>query len=55
MKVHSLIPLSLADEVLREVMDKYMVKGLYPKLKALYMTKSLIKKLYLKQPYSFSK
>lgn len=49
MKAHNSIQLCLADEVLREVADEETASGLWLKLEALYMTKSLTNKLYLKQ------
>jgi hypothetical protein len=48
-KAHSAILLSLSDEVLREVADEETAAGLWKKLKSLYMKKSLMNRLYLKQ------
>ncbi|KAF7841267.1 Retrovirus-related Pol polyprotein from transposon TNT 1-94 [Senna tora] len=45
----STILLSLADDVLREVVDEKSAAGLWLKLETLYMTKSLTNRLYLKQ------
>ena len=48
-KAHNAIQLCLADKVLREVVDKDTAASLWLKLESLYMIKSLINKLYLKQ------
>ena len=48
-KAHSLILLSLSDEVLYEVSDEETAAGLWLKLEKLYMTKSLSNKLLLKR------
>ena len=48
-KAHSLIILSLGDEVLREVAGETTAAGVWLKLEGLYMTKSLTNKLYLKK------
>lgn len=54
-KAHSVIILSLGDRVLREVSKEVTAVGLWNKLKALYMTKLLANRLYLKKRlYSFS-
>ena len=53
-KAHSAILLSLGDKVLRQVSKETMASGLWVKLESLYMTKSLVNRLYLKQAlYSF--
>lgn len=46
---HSAIQLSLADEVLREIVDEDTTVGLWLKLESRYMTKSLTNRLYMKQ------
>ena len=43
------IQLSLADEVLREVVEEKTAAGLWLKLESRYMTKSLTNRLYMKQ------
>ncbi|GJX46602.1 hypothetical protein Tco_0271792 [Tanacetum coccineum] len=48
-KAHSTILLSLLDEVLYEVADEETNTGVWKKLEKLYMTKSLMNKLLLKQ------
>nr|KYP59893.1 Retrovirus-related Pol polyprotein from transposon TNT 1-94 [Cajanus cajan] len=48
-KAHSLILLSLSDEVLYEVADQETASGLWLKLEKLYMTKSICNKLLLKR------
>lgn len=48
-KAHSTILLSLADEVIYEVSDEETAASLWLKLESLCMTKSLTKKLPLKQ------
>lgn len=46
--------MSLGDKVLRQVSKETTTSGLWVKLKSLYMTKSLVNHLYLKQAlYSF--
>ena len=53
-KAHSTIILSLKDRVLREVLKEKTTAGSWAKLEGLYMTKSLVNRLYLKQAlYSF--
>lgn len=53
-KAHSAILLSLGDKVLRKVSKEKTAAGLWSKLESLYMTKSLVNRLYLKQAlYSF--
>lgn len=53
-KYHIAIILSLGDKVLRQVSKKKTVVGVWSKLEVLYMTKSLVNRLYLKQIlYSF--
>ena len=53
-KAHSAIILSLGDKVLRQVSKKTTAVGVWLKLEGLYMTKSLVNRLYLKQSlYSF--
>src|SRR3954471_23054695 len=53
-KAHSAILLSLGDKVLRQVSKETTASGLWVKLESLYMTKSLVNRLYLKQAlYSF--
>ena len=47
-KAHSLILLSLSDEVLYEVANEGTASGLWLKLENLYMTKSICNKLFLK-------
>ena len=46
-KAHSLILLSLSDEVLYEVANEETASGLWLKLEKLYMTKSIYNKLFL--------
>nr|KYP68892.1 Retrovirus-related Pol polyprotein from transposon TNT 1-94 [Cajanus cajan] len=46
-KEHSLIILSLGDDVLREVAGETTAAGVWKKVEGLYMTKSLTNKLYL--------
>lgn len=48
-KAHSLILLSLFDEVLYEVVDEETASGLWLKLEKVYMTKSICNKLVLKR------
>ena len=48
-KAHSTIMLCLADDVITEVAEEESASGLWFKLENLYMTKSLTKKLLLKQ------
>ncbi|GJT21706.1 hypothetical protein Tco_0891643 [Tanacetum coccineum] len=48
-KAHSIILLCLSDEVIYEVADEETAAGVWKKLEKLYMTKSLINKLLLKQ------
>uniref|UniRef100_A0A803PQ28 Uncharacterized protein n=1 Tax=Cannabis sativa TaxID=3483 RepID=A0A803PQ28_CANSA len=48
-KAHSAIPLSLEDEVPREVIDEESAMGLWNKLGSIYMKKLLTNKLYLKK------
>ena len=48
-KAHSLIILSLGDKVLREVSKEVTSASLWIKLESIYMTKSLVKRLFLKQ------
>jgi hypothetical protein len=48
-KAHSTIILSLGDRVLREVSKETTVAGIWSKLEGLYMTKSLVNRLYLKK------
>jgi hypothetical protein len=48
-KAHSIILLSLSDGVLREVANEETASGLWKKLESLYMKKSLINCLFLKQ------
>jgi hypothetical protein len=48
-KAHNIILLSLSDGVLREVADEETASGLWKKLESLYMKKSLINCLFLKQ------
>ena len=48
-KAHSLILLSLSDEVLYEVVEEQTAAGLWLKLEKLYMTKSICNKLLLKR------
>lgn len=53
-KAHSAIILSLGDKVLRQVSKETTAAGVWSKLEGLYMTKSLVNRLYLKQSlYSF--
>src|ERR1044072_3165040 len=53
-KAHSAILLSLGDKVLRQVSKETTAVGLWVKLESLYMTKSLVNRLYMKQAlYSF--
>ena len=47
--IHSLILLSLSDEVLYEVANEETASGLWLKLEKLYMTKSICNKLFLKR------
>jgi len=48
-KVHSLIPLSLSDEILYGVFEELIVVGLWPKLEKIFMTKSTCNKFLLKK------
>ena len=48
-KAHSLILLSMSDEVLYEVANEETASGLWLKLEKLYMTKSICNKLFLKR------
>ncbi|KAJ4704466.1 Retrovirus-related Pol polyprotein from transposon TNT 1-94 [Melia azedarach] len=48
-KAHSTIMLSLADDIITEIVGEETVQGLWVKLEGLYMTKSLTNKLFLKQ------
>ena len=48
-RAHSTIPLSLVDEVLREVADKTTAVGLWKKLESRYQKRSLSNKLYQKK------
>lgn len=48
-KAHSMILLSLSDEVLYEVSEETTAAGLWLKLEKLYLTKSLCNKLLLKR------
>ena len=53
-KAHSVIILSLGDKVLRKVSKEKIVARVWSSLESLYMTKSLVNCLYLKQAlYSF--
>lgn len=53
-KALNTIILSLGDKVLRQVSKKKMTTGVWRKLEGLYMTKSLVNHMYLKQAlYSF--
>ena len=53
-KAHSAIILSLGDKVLRKVSKERTGAGVRSKLESLYMRKSLVNRLYLKQAlYSF--
>jgi len=53
-KAHSEIILSLGDKVLRQVSKEKTTTGIWSNLEGLYMTKSLVNRLYLKQAlYSF--
>ena len=53
-KAHSVLILCLADNVLREVSKETTAAGIWSKLAALHMTKSLANWLYMKQKlYSF--
>nr|KYP54750.1 Retrovirus-related Pol polyprotein from transposon TNT 1-94 [Cajanus cajan] len=53
-KAHSAIIMSLGDKVLRQVAKEKTTIGVWSKLEGLYMTKSLVNRLYLKQDlYSF--
>jgi len=54
-KAHSVIVLSLKDKVLRHVLKEKTAARLWIKLEILYMTKSLVNNLYLKQTlYSYN-
>lgn len=54
-KAHNIIILSLYDKVLRHVSKDKTTTGVWSKLEGLYMTKSLINRLFLKQSlYSFN-
>src|SRR3954464_10360508 len=48
-KAHIAILLSLSDKVLQQVSKETATSGLWVKLESLYMTKSLVNRLYLKQ------
>lgn len=48
-KAHSTILLSLADKIIIKVLGVDIAVGLWLELESLYMTKSLTKKLFLKQ------
>ena len=48
-KAYSAIFLSFGDKVLRQVSKEKITTGLWTKLKSLYMMKSLVKRLYVKQ------
>ena len=53
-KAHNAIILSLRDKVLRKVSKEKTAAEIWSKLEGLYMTKSLVNRLYLKQAlYSF--
>lgn len=53
-KAHGAIILSLGNKFLRHVSKEKYAKDVWRKLEGLYMTKSLLNRLYLKQaPYSF--
>ena len=53
-KAHSAIILSLGDKVLRKVSKEKTATRVWTMLEGLYMTKSLVNRLYLKQAlYSF--
>src|SRR3954467_13461592 len=53
-KAHNTILLSLGEKVLRQVSKETTTLGLWTKLVGLYMTKSLVNRLYVKQAlYSF--
>lgn len=53
-KAHSAIILNLGDKVLRKVARETTAAGVWLKLEGLYMKKSLVNRLYLKQSlYSF--
>ena len=53
-KAHSTLLLSLGDKVLRQVTKEKSAAVVWVKLETLYMTKSLVNRLYLKQAlYSF--
>ena len=47
--VFSLIILSLADNVLRQVNEEELTANVWSKLESLYMTKSLTNKIFLKE------
>ena len=47
-KFHNVIILSLGDKVLRQVSKEKTAARVWEKLKGLYMTKSLVNRLYLK-------
>lgn len=54
-KAHITIVLSLGDKVLWQVLKEKKETGVWTKLEGLYMTKSLVNRLYLKQAmYSFN-
>ena len=54
-KAHGVIQLCLANKILREVANEDTTTSLWLKLESLYMTKSLINKLYLnRRPSPFA-
>ena len=54
-KAHSAIILSPRDKVLRKVSKEKIADGVWTKLEGLYMTKSLVNHLYLKQALYYFK
>jgi hypothetical protein len=48
-RAHNAIQLSLANEVLREVVEEKTAAGFWLKLESRYMTKSITNRLYMKQ------
>ena len=54
-KAHSAIILSLGDKVLRQISKEKTAAGVWSKFEALYMTKSLVNRLYLKQARTLSR
>lgn len=54
-KAHSAIILCLGDKALRQVAKEKSAAAIWLKLESLYMTKSLVNRLFMKQGYILSR